>query len=254
MEENKENKIRVEIKQDTATGFFVTLTQAAKKAGFFWTLFALIVFVLLYSFVIHPVDLNRVIEKAIENKEEKTKTEHYEDIQLSKRDNIEINNLFSKLVSDEKIDRVILFQLHDGTSNLNGVPFVKFSATNEVVAEQITEYIGDQFYDQILGSYEFLLRRLSANGFVYSGSVQKESEKNKIYMRMTKNNAQSVYIRSIYNDQTDMVAFLLIESESEDSFTLEEIQKATAPVSARLTELLCESGNLTKKNPKNSRR
>lgn len=66
-----------------------------------------------------------------------------------------INNEIKDLIIDLGADRVLVLEMHNGTNNLNGLPFVFFDATYEETAPDI-EYVSDQFKNFNMGRYPFI--------------------------------------------------------------------------------------------------
>lgn len=136
-----------------------------KKHGIIYTLIMMALFIAFWSLIINPIKVNDIIEKRLEHqynkelqyvKEEKI-TEEEKRVEA---DNI-INPMMEEIIDRFDVDRVLLFELHNGTKNISGTSFIFFSSTYEVIDLDNTELdlIGDnfqrQYANQMLGRQIF---------------------------------------------------------------------------------------------------
>lgn len=107
---------------------------AFKKNGFLLSFGAMMVFILVYSVVINPIRIDRILEKKFA--EEKEKVIEETELSMQKRllaDEM-IGNIMTKMVDRyENVHRVLLLEAHNSIQNRNGIHFAYFSATAEML-------------------------------------------------------------------------------------------------------------------------
>lgn len=110
--------------------------QAFKKNGWFFSFCTVMVFVLVYTLIINPVRVDKIIEKRFITEKEKMIEET--ELSMQKRliaDEI-IGNIMTHIVDRiENVHRVLLLEGHNSITNRNGIHFSFFSCTAEMLTE-----------------------------------------------------------------------------------------------------------------------
>lgn len=97
----------------------------------------------------------KTYQRIEEDIEKKKNDEHKEGIDKRIQNTPLINNEMKDLIIDLGADRTLILEMHNGTNNLNGLPFVSFDATYEDTAPNI-EYVSDQFKNFNMSRYPFI--------------------------------------------------------------------------------------------------
>lgn len=125
-----------------------------KKNGLIYTMIVLIAFVLTYSLIINPIRIDKMLEERLEHQYLKEQKQTADDKQNEEKRRITTDNIISPMMEDIvdqfKVDRIMLFELHNGTKNISGTGFIYFSCVYEVINYDNTkiEMIGDNFQRQ----------------------------------------------------------------------------------------------------------
>ena len=113
-----------------------------KKHGLIYTLFITVIFVLVYSLIINPIHLNKIIEERfkIEKQIEKEETEK------SMQRRMEANNIVSEIMQklvykyNDNVNRICLLESHNSVTSLQGIHFIYASCTYECLSPSSRNY------------------------------------------------------------------------------------------------------------------
>lgn len=116
--------------------------------------------------VLSVYTLFKVINIALDRVKKKTATtSHDELIDLRKKVGEDIEELLEKALIKTGAGKVCVFEYHNGTTSLGGLPFLKMSNTYEVVAEGVTPQQGN-LMDMSCLLYQKLVRALDSYPYV----------------------------------------------------------------------------------------
>ena len=76
-----------------------------------------------------------------------------------------ISNILKELIIKLGADRVTLCEMHNGTNNLAGIPFVFLSMTSEEISPEYT-YISDEFKDFNLAKFPFIANHFKDGSWI----------------------------------------------------------------------------------------
>lgn len=148
--------------KETKSGFVGAIVNAFdgfvstfKKHGLLAVTFILVLFLLFYSFILHPININEVVMKALEKNDQIKIEQQQKSIEQRLEADKLIMDVMENLVSDYGVERVMLFEMHNSTQNLSGVEFLYMSCSYEVLDPNNgeVEYISDNFQKQYLTNF-----------------------------------------------------------------------------------------------------
>ena len=163
-EDNKKTKWTEEKKSGFVEGIvkaFDGFVQTFKKHGLLAVTFIMLLFLVFYSFILHPLNINQIVTQALnQNKQEEIELKQKSIEQRLKSDKIMLT-IMNELSLNYGVDRSLLFELHNSTQNISGVEFLYMSCSYEVLNpnDYNLEYIADnfqkQYLTQIIGSESY---------------------------------------------------------------------------------------------------
>lgn len=108
--------------------------RAFKKNGFIFSFGTMMVFVLVYSLVINPVRLDKIVEKRFLTEKEKNIEANELAMQRRLQADEIVGDIMVKIVDKfESVHRVMLLEAHNSLQSLNGVDFLYYSCTSEML-------------------------------------------------------------------------------------------------------------------------
>lgn len=147
-----ESTVKTILKAITQT--FGKICSSFSRHGIIIGLLVAAVIILMYSAIIHPINIDSIVQKAFE----KERTETAEAVQSGIEQRIRADELIEPVLEDivmrYGLDRAMLLEKHNSVSNISGVDFLYFSATLEVlnVDDLDLTYIGDNFQRQYVSN------------------------------------------------------------------------------------------------------
>lgn len=163
---NQEQKINI---LTNLFGIFQKSVEWSKKYSFidmFKGLFALIVSAAVLFIFLNP---SYFLERYEQFKDKK----HTEEVDKRLAISPKINFILEKLLVSTKCDRSFLIELHNGTNNLNGLPFLFGDMTYEEVSNDNLEYISELYQNVPLSRFP-ISQELFEDGYWY-GSINELS-------------------------------------------------------------------------------
>ena len=156
---NQETKINI---LTNLFGIFQKSVEWAKKYSFidmFKGLFALIVSAAVLFIFLNP---SYFLERYEQFKEKQHTAEVDKRLEISPK----INFILEKLLVSTRCDRAFLMELHNGTNNLNGLPFLYGDLTYEQVSNDELDYISDFYVNVPLARFP-ITQKLFEDGYWY---------------------------------------------------------------------------------------
>lgn len=98
----------------------------------------------------------------------------------------EVSNKLKELIINLGADRVTLCEMHNGTNNLSGLPFVFLSMTSEEISPGY-DYISDEFKDFNLAKFPFIAKHFKEGSWI--GNIKEIEEEDPYFaakMKLTK--------------------------------------------------------------------
>ena len=186
--------------------FFEKAVKIVDKYGG-WKVIQAIVYVSLFLFIMFYIPAMtkvtveqatiRSIETADRNKEE----QHIRNLENRKAIQPQINSALSSVMNKTNADRAFIIELHNGSNNLNGVPFLHGSVTYEFTRDGV-DNIDEEYQNLSLSRYEFAT--YLHNNFSYFGSVDELAKiDKKLAMKLYSNGVVYVAVTTLHNGKNE---------------------------------------------------
>lgn len=198
---------------------FAKVVSVVKRNGVLMSTWGVILFLVLYTFIINPINVNEILkEKKIEMEKE-----HSENIDKRLLADQMIPTILENIRLKYNLDRVCLLEMHNSTKNMNGVSFLYLSMIYEEVADSV-DYITDAYQYQRTGNYSDLFLQMKRDGYVIINDMEhcEDIRFKRITKRMVKNGAHSAMFIPIFN-QNMRIDAILVFSSSNDTINSKEI-------------------------------
>lgn len=215
---------------------FSKFVGAIKRNGAMYSLWSVILFILLYTFIINPLNVNDIISQ-VTSKQDKEHTESVDKRLLA--DEL-IPEMLDKLRLRYDIDRVSLLEMHNSTSNINEVSFLFFSLTYESVDafNDSIPLISDQYQQTRTSEYSSVIKECARKGHLYLNV--EEAKKDVRFVRIAKklemNDTHSVLFLPLYNGRR--LDGMLIFSSTRDNFDYKNILMNSNKSTAKIKSLI----------------
>lgn len=200
---------------------FSKLINVIKKNGIIISTWSAILIIMLYTFLINPLNVNELI-KNIKDQEKETHSQSVDKRLIA--DEL-IPEILDKLRIKYNVDRVSLMEMHNSTSNINDVSFLYMSLIYESIDafNDSIPYISDQYQSIRTSEYSFILKELNRKGHLYINKLDSCENYNfiRIAKKMTKNGTKSVLFYPLFNGKR--IDGMLIFSSTKDDFDYKNI-------------------------------
>ena len=191
MEDKNKNNIEPQKwVEETKSGFVKGIIEAFdgfvktfKQNGLATVTFILVLFMILYSFILNPININDIVTKALQQ-EDKLKQEQM-DASVEQRLQADklILTIMNHLTQYYNVDRCLTLEMHNGSQSLTGSEFLFLTATAEVISDKADvtgdpyelDYIADNFSKQHISNVigETTYNRLKTERYLYYGNLDK---------------------------------------------------------------------------------
>lgn len=207
--------------------------QFGPVAAFMFILVIILSSILIYLFKNFPDILMESLKKRDDIK-------HTDGARARKEASVEITKSLSNLVLECKVDRAVLFEYSNGTSNIAGLPFLFINSTYESLDINSSSICPDfqRVNSSILANFIF---KLEEHSYFYFKDIESiKEEHNYLYSLLKKNDVKSALFYAIYND-TGMIGYIGILSHNE--FEREDTLPQVAEEAQRVSSLLYYNEN-----------
>ena len=253
MEEIKDNDI---IETDNSKGWFANVLSSVsttfskfiaifKKNGVLYTILMMILFIIFWSLIINPIRVNDIIEKRLEHQWQIEK-EHINITKVNaeeKRYNADelITPIMDDLQQKFNLDRVLLFESHNNSTNISGVDFLFYSNTYESInlEDNSIDYIGDSFQRQYIHTLigKELFTRLKHQNYLYYNDLKNyKRSKSRLLVKLNKFGSNNALLIPIKNSKQQPVLLLVIADR--DSIKTDEIYNYFKPFEKQVEQSL----------------
>lgn len=115
----------------------------------------------------------------------------------------------SHLADDLDIDRALLFEYSNGTSNLVGLPFLYATATIEVVKSKIAS-VSNLYQKMNVSLFAEFIHELEDKSYYYFNNIEEIREEHPmVYNYMKPNGVKSALFYALYDDE-ESIGFIMI--------------------------------------------
>lgn len=181
--------------EESKSGFIAAIVKAFdgfvrtfKKHGLASVTFILVMFMILYSFVLHPIDINKIVTDALKKESIIKQEEMNKSIQQRLEADKMINSLMSEIIDEFDVNRCLLLSLHNGSASIANVEYLFYSATNEMIStnnkngEDVYDisYEADGFQRQLIGNLigNATFKRLIHEPYLYFSDLERYHRNN----------------------------------------------------------------------------
>jgi hypothetical protein len=122
-----------------------------------------------------------------------------------------LNNVVMQLMYETNADRVLLAEYHNGSSNISGIPFLKWSVTFEAFRDEMGFGIANEYQQQQITLYPFITH--IGENYLYRGFVEtdlKAIDKSYAYKLMS-NKVEYIIVSQIVNNKGSKCGMLILE-------------------------------------------
>ena len=150
-----------------------------------------------------------------------------------------LNSLVVQLMYETKADRVLLAEYHNGSSNVSGIPFLKWSVTFESFRDEVGFSVANDYQLQQITLYPFITH--IGENYLYRGYVEtelKEIDKSYAY-KLLSHGIEYIIVSQIVNDKGSKCGMLILEytdaSVIDEYNVKQRLHKASQECAALLT-------------------
>ena len=150
-----------------------------------------------------------------------------------------LNKIVTHLMYETNADRVLLAEYHNGSSNVSGIPFLKWSVTFESFKDEIGFSVANDYQQQQITLYPFI-SHISEN-YLYRGNVETDLKKiDKSYAyKLLSHKIEYIIVSQIVNDKGSKCGMLILEytdaSKVDEYIVKQKIHKASQECAALLS-------------------
>ena len=198
---------------------FTKVVGAVRRNGALISAWAILLFIMLYTFIIYPININELIKE----KHDQMEAQHNENVDKRLLADQLIPTILENIRIKYNLERVSLLEMHNSTQNINGVSFLYLSMIYEEVADSV-DYITDAYQYQRTGNFYEMFAEMKKNGCVILNDMDniKDSKYARITKRMVKNGTHSAMFFPIFNNNMRIDAVLVLSS-ARDTINSKEI-------------------------------
>ena len=216
--------------------FFEKTVQVVDRYGS-WKVFQAIIYLGLFLFIIFyipaitRITVEKVTTESINSADKDKETKHLENLELRKEMQPQIYATLGTFLEKTRADRAFIIELHNGSNNLNGVPFLHGSVTYDKSREGLEPI--DEDYQNLSLSRFSMSTYLHAN-YSYMGSVEKLSTIDKL----VSNDVKYLAVMTLHNGTNEWGWFGLIYNRETDIPSEKEILNEMMVASQSITKTL----------------
>lgn len=188
---------------------FSKVVGAVKRNGVLMSTWGVILFLVLYTFIINPININELIKE----KQNQMEAQHNENVDKRLLADQVIPTILENIRLKYNLDRVCLLEMHNSTQNMNNVSFLYFSMIYEEVSDSV-DYVTDNYQYQRTGNFTELFNTMKKCGYVILNDMDnvKDPKYSRITKRMIKNGTHSAMFLPIFNQNMRVDAILVLSS------------------------------------------
>ena len=150
-----------------------------------------------------------------------------------------LNNVVMQLMYETKADRVLLAEYHNGSSNVSGVPFLKWSVTFEAFTDEMEFGVANEYQQQQITLYPFITH--IGENYLYRGFVEtdlKAIDKSYAY-KLLSHRIEYIIVSQIVNNKGSKCGMLILEytdaSVIDEYVVKQKLHRASQECAALLT-------------------
>lgn len=229
---------------DSIVSGYEKLIKIFKKHGILYSIFLMVIFICLWTLIINPIRIDRIVEKRLEKQQteqnEKVKEEKEILIERRYKANEICGDIMAKLLYKYHANRVLLLEKSNGTKSLGNVDFLYLSATLEFIDPQNpnTDYISQdlqrRFTVNLMGPDMIAL--LKHSKYLYYPNLQEYDKNNcQLFLKLKKEGEKECLIYPFSDSKHRPLLILVVCGEN---LNVKEIVDYIDEFSKQITDLL----------------
>ena len=150
-----------------------------------------------------------------------------------------LNNLVVQLMYETNADRVLLAEYHNGSANVNGIPFLKWSVTFESFTDNMGFSVANDYQQQQITLYPFITH--IGENYLYRGFVEDDLKKiDRSYAyKLLSHGIEYLIVSQIVNNTGSKCGMLILEytdaSVIDANLVKQRLHKASQECASLLT-------------------
>lgn len=192
--------------------FFERAVKIVDKYGTFKVIISIVLFALFLLVTVGtPIITKYSMEKSIDAAEKNKELTHIRDLENRREVQPQIYSVLDNLLESTKADRAFIIELHNGSQNINGVPFLHGTVTYERVREGV-ENIDEEYQNLSLSRFESSI--YMHNNLHFVGSVKDLAKiDKKIAAKLTSNQVSYVAVTTLHDGEKEWGWFGILYGE-----------------------------------------
>jgi hypothetical protein len=203
------------------------------------TFLAVVLIILTAVGAVSYICADRAANDVVQTQLEIQKKIHDYEMNMRLENSSALNNLVIQLMYETNADRVLLAEYHNGSSNVSGIPFLKWSVTFESFRDEMGYSVANDYQQQQITLYPFITH--IGDNYLYRGFVEtelKEIDKSYAY-KLLSHKIEYIVVSQIVNDRGSKCGMLILEYTNAsviDEFVVKQkIHRASQECAALLT-------------------
>lgn len=203
------------------------------------TFLAVVLIILTAVGAVSYICADRAANDVVQSQLEIQKKIHDYEMNMRLENSSALNNLVIQLMYETNADRVLLAEYHNGSSNVSGIPFLKWSVTFESFRDEMGFSVANDYQQQQITLYPFITH--IGENYLYRGFVEtelKEIDKSYAY-KLLSHKIEYIIVSQIVNDRGSKCGMLILEytnaSVIDEYVVKQKIHRASQECAALLT-------------------
>ena len=203
------------------------------------TFFAVVLIILTAVGAVSYICADRATNDVVQTQLEIQRKIHDYEMNMRLENSTSLNNLVVQLMYETNADRVLLAEYHNGSSNLSGIPFLKWSVTFESFRDEMGFSVANDYQQQQITLYPFITH--IGENYLYRGFVEtelKDIDKSYAY-KLLSHRIEYIIVSQIVNDRGSKCGMLILEytdaSVIDEYVVKQKIHRASQECAALLT-------------------
>lgn len=221
--------------------FFEKAVKVVDKYGG-WRVFQTIVYVGLFLFITFyvPAITRFTVEKAtmssIEQSSKEKEYTHFKNLEKRKSIQPQINTALSLVLNNTYADRAFIMELHNGSNNLNGVPFLHGSVTYEKSLDGL-DSIDEEYQNISLSRFDMATYLHTNFGFIGTIDDLLKIDK-KLASKLSVDDVKFVVVITLHNGTNEWGWFGIMYNRTDNIPDERDIMKEMTIASQTISNLL----------------
>lgn len=164
---------------------------------------------------------------------------HEYEMNMRLKNSSALNNLVIQLMYETNADRVLLAEYHNGSANVSGIPFLKWSVTFESFTDNMGFSVANDYQQQQITLYPFITH--IGENYLYRGFVEEDLKKiDRSYAyKLLSHGIEYLIVSQIVNSNGSKCGMLILEytdsSVIDANLVKQRLHKASQECASLLT-------------------